>query len=280
VLVGDPIRLRQVLRNLAGHAIEVTESGIVSVTVESRRPNESEVVLEFQIGGTGTSIASEKQSMIFDAFQRADASTMSQQQGVGFGLTISARLVEMMGGTIRVRREVGAACTFQFDVCLAMPEARSAVPGRGVLNRSHFDAGHKGTQQAKRSLRILLVEDNLVNQKVAMGLLKGRGHEVVVAENGLDAVEVSRQQTFDLILMDIQMPKMDGFEATAAIRQIEEKSGRHTPIVALTAHNLLADKERCLQAGMDDYLSKPINLDRLREILERWSTKTGRSNSA
>jgi CheY-like chemotaxis protein len=278
VLVGDPIRLRQVLRNLAGHAIEVSDGGSVSVTVESRRPNESEVVLAIQVGDTGIGIASTP-GMNFDSLHPADGPTTSQQRGVSLGLTISAHLVEMMGGTIRVQSEVGAGSTFQFDVCLAMPESRLTISGRGALNAGRFDAGHKATQQEKRSLRILLVEDNLVNQKVAAGLLRRRGHEVVVAVNGLDAVEVSRHQKFDLILMDIQMPKMDGFEATAAIRQIEEKSGRRTPIVALTAHNLLADKERCIQAGMDDYLSKPLNVHQLAEVLVRWSRKRGLGNS-
>jgi signal transduction histidine kinase len=273
MLVGDPVRLRQIIWNLVGNAIKFTERGGVSVTVESRRFTGSEVVLGVQVSDTGIGIPEEKRGLIFDAFRQADGSTTRQYGGTGLGLTISARLVEMMGGTITVQSKVGQGSTFQFDVCLASPPGGCDELKRGASNCGHLEAGETLRQQAPSSLRILLVEDNLVNQKLATALLIKKGHEVVVAGNGLDAVQAAKRQTFDLILMDVQMPEMDGFEATAAIRRLEENCGRRTPIVALTAHAMHGDDERCVEAGMDDYLVKPIDLNRLREVLWKWARK-------
>ncbi len=412
-VVGDPTRLRQILTNLVGNAIKFTEQGEVVTRVSLESIEEKNAILHFEVADTGIGIAPEHRQSIFDPFSQADASSRRKYQGTGLGLTISSRLVEMMGGRIWVESEVGRGSVFHFTVRLgrvdrvaapAVPAKADALQGLPVLvvddnatnrrilaetlkrwgsepalaengeaalqalskarnNGSPFalvltdarmpkmdgftlaehiqkdprlagatimmltSGGRRGdaslcrrlgvaayltkpvgqfelreamvnvlnasslsseprslvTRHSLREarsmnsenssiftgLRILLAEDNAVNQAVAMRLLKKMGHEVEVAENGLQALAALEKQSFDLVIMDVQMPEMDGFEATAEIRRRERERGGHLPIVAMTAHAMKGDRERCLAAGMDAYITKPVQRRDLYEAIEK-----------
>ncbi|HYM09875.1 MAG TPA: ATP-binding protein [Bryobacterales bacterium] len=267
MLVGDSHRLRQVLLNLISNAIKFTERGwvLVEVKVESAPQDagaESAAAekawLQFSVRDTGIGIPPEKQGVIFDAFRQADGSTTRKYGGTGLGLAISAKLVDLMGGKIWVESAAGRGSTFRFTVRFGRAQQRAEV--------KPVEGRYVPTPQA-RLLRILLAEDNLVNQVVAVRLLEKMGHRVTVAANGREALAVLERETFDAVLMDVQMPEMDGLEATAAIREREKAAGGHMPILALTAHAMKGDRERCLAAGMDHYLAKPIRDAELAESL-------------
>jgi CheY-like chemotaxis protein len=268
-LVADVGRFRQLVVNLVGNAVKFTEAGEVFVRVASEPPADGEIVLHVSVADTGIGVPKEKQAMIFDAFSQADGSTTRRFGGTGLGLSISTRLVSIMGGRLWVESEAGQGSTFHFTIRVGVrPEhpaetIPAALAGRAVLVAD--DNSTPASQQAPApsrshgpSLRILLAEDNAVNQRVAIGLLKKAGHTVTLAENGKLALEALEAATFDLVLMDMQMPEMNGSEAIAAIRAREAPQGGHLPIIALTAHALKGDRERCLAAGADDYLAKPI----------------------
>ena len=267
MLVGDTLRLRQVLVNLVGNAVKFTERGSVSVRVGLETKSSSEVIVCVQVTDTGVGIAAEKQQMIFDPFRQADGSTARRHGGTGLGLTISARLVELMGGHIRVESELGKGSAFCFTIRLVPASVEARVQLAHDLRAAPLGAG--AAHSRKRSLRILVAEDNPVSQKLVGELLKKEGHDVALVGNGGEAVAAVQANPFDLVLMDVQMPAMDGYEATAAIRRAENV--RRTPIVAMTAHSMKGDEEKCIEAGMDDYLSKPIDFANLRAILERWA---------
>jgi PAS domain S-box-containing protein len=402
-LNGDPTRLRQILVNLVGNAIKFTEQGEVVVQVEVKEEAEDQAVLHFAVKDTGVGIPLERQRVIFEVFSQADSSTTRQYGGSGLGLSISSRLIALMGGTIWVESEVGRGSTFHFTVRLPMQKGSSRkykpvdvemlrdlpvlivdhnatsrrifremalswqmkpstaeggtealtlleranaagtpfrlvlldrqmpdIDGFGLAEKLKQDApseplslimltsaGLRGdaarcrelgigaylNKPVKRSdllqairsalgsqlpagqnppvvtihslrenrkrLSILLVEDNRVNEAMALGILEKRGHRVSVERNGRAALAALEQQTPDLVLMDVQMPEMDGFEATATIRQSERKSGKHVPIIAMTAHAMAGDRERCLAAGMDGYVSKPIRADDLFCVIDQ-----------
>jgi PAS domain S-box-containing protein len=400
VLVGDPVRLRQIVVNLAANAIKFTEEGQVAISVETKKEGDSSVVLHFTVSDTGIGIPQGQTETIFDSFKQADGSTTRKYGGAGLGLAISKQLVEMMGGEIWVESELGKGSTFHFIVCskLGRREAPEGVhikdldlsgvpvlilsdnPTRCLVLKemtsswglksaeaagekdalpmleNAFEAGkpyrvllldselcgHDGfevakrvkerpyganlqmvllgslgrngdaaqcakfgisgyltkpvkqselfnaimtalghptdeemavisdyaVQEAQRRFGVLVVEDNPVNQKVAATMLKKRGHGVVIASNGRDALKALDKEHIDLILMDVQMPEMDGFEATELIRDREKGNGGHIPIVAMTAHAMKGDRERCLAAGMDDYVSKPLRAENLFSIIE------------
>ena len=405
--VGDPTRLRQVLNNLLGNALKFTERGEVVLEVNAGEPSDDgKVMLHFAVRDTGIGIDPEKQKLIFDPFCQADSSTTRKYGGTGLGLTVSGRLVRMMGGELSVTSELGKGSRFSFTARLGIASATPA-PGnleevdlhgrralvvddnatsRGIIAgllaswdlsvvavdgadtaltrlieqqraglpfdlmitdvqmpetdgfslaahiktnpalsstrvilltscgqrgdaarcrdaavsaylikpvrqtelreaiRACFrDAGQKCTPvvtkhslreaRTAESRRILLAEDNHVNQILAVRLLERRGHEVVVANNGREAVERVSKEHFDVVLMDVQMPEMDGFEATAAIRRLEQ-NGAHLPIIAMTARAMKGDQERCLEAGMDSYISKPIHAEQLYRLLEEITSKS------
>ncbi len=399
---GDPTRLRQILVNLAGNAIKFTERGEVVVRVERESQTLGEARLHFSVIDTGIGISAEKQRLIFEPFTQADGSMTRKYGGTGLGLTISSQLVEMMGGRIRVKSELGKGSTFHFTARFGVPKSQpeKLVPahpedlrGMAVLavddnatNRrileemlTHWDmkpaladggwtalaamerakdagkpfplilldaqmpemdgftlverikqnpeltgatimmltsAGQRGDaarcrelgiaaylvkpikqsdlldailtalgmpvqkldvpflvtrhslRESRRKLRVLLAEDNRVNRELAVRLLEKRGHKVVVAGDGKEALASLEKQTFDIMLMDVQMPEMDGFETTAAIRAKERVTGTHLPIIAMTAHAMGGDREQCLAAGMDGYVSKPIQAKELFEVIE------------
>ncbi|MFH1034387.1 MAG: ATP-binding protein [Pseudomonadota bacterium] len=267
-LIGDINRLRQVLLNLIGNAIKFTENGGIRVKVWLVEMTKDEAVLRVTVTDSGIGISPEKVAQIFEPFSQADASTTRRYGGTGLGLTISRQLVEIMGGRIEVNSEPGHGSTFTFTVRVGLDLEAAA---RCDLTQPV----EIGPESAKLSLpqvrlKILLAEDNLVNQKLATILLERRGHQVVLTGNGREALEALAQDRFDLVLMDVEMPEMDGVEATSFIRKREQGHGGHIPIVALTAHALKGDRERLLAAGMDAYLTKPLEPTKLYEIVESW----------
>jgi signal transduction histidine kinase/ActR/RegA family two-component response regulator len=261
-LVGDPNRLSQILVNLLGNAVKFTDKGQISLAVQVSAVEKDFVQLHFSVQDTGIGIASEKLECIFEAFTQADGSTARRYGGTGLGLTISRQLAQMMGGRLWAESVPGRGSTFHFTARLGMPQTLHAPEsGQGL-------AGRQSAGDAPHSLRILLAEDNPVNQLLATRLLEKRGHRVALARNGREALEQIAAQAFDVILMDVQMPELDGLEATAAIREQEKTTGGHLPIVALTAHAMQSDHQRFLAAGMDGYVSKPIDINQLVSVVE------------
>jgi signal transduction histidine kinase/CheY-like chemotaxis protein len=265
-VIGDPTRLRQVLTNLVGNALKFTERGHVLVSVRQDSHAEGSTRLHVSVADTGIGIPPDKHDTIFEAFSQADGSMTRRFGGTGLGLTISATLVRLMGGKIWVESQVGVGSTFHFTVALdvADPSRAPAPLRRATPSRASVLAmAHGG-----RSARVLLVEDNLVNQRVASGLLVRRGHEVTIAPHGAAAVALVEHEIFDVVLMDLQMPVMGGIDATLAIRAREQATAEHVRIIAMTAHAMNRDRERCLAAGMDGYLSKPIDPQLLFALVE------------
>ena len=282
-LVGDPDRLRRILMNLIGNAVKFTERGEVAVRVAAEVKDAEGVRLHFAVADTGIGIPLDKQKEVFEAFAQADSSITRRFGGTGLGLAISAQLVQMMGGRLWVESQPGRGSTFHFTARFGVakePGGRSA-PARAQqgapLQTQTRDAAF---ERPARPLRILLAEDNPVNQQLAVHLLERRGHSVVAAETGRKALAALGKDRFDLVLMDVQMPEMDGLEATAAIRAKEKASGGHVPIVAMTAHAIKGDAERCLAAGMDAYISKPIEPAELIETVERLSVAPAAEDQA
>jgi signal transduction histidine kinase/ligand-binding sensor domain-containing protein/ActR/RegA family two-component response regulator len=266
-LVGDPARLRQVIVNLVGNAIKFTERGEVSLDVRVDARDEDGVVLRFAVSDTGIGVPPEKQRLIFEAFSQADNSVTRQHGGTGLGLSISSRLVGLMGGQIGVESVQGRGSTFTFTARLRMPRGEARLPA------AETDAARPAPALPDRSgaaggLRILLAEDHALNKRLTTRILEKHGHVVVAVGNGRETLEALDGRAFDLILMDVQMPVMSGFDATAAIRAREREAGGHIPIIAMTAHAMAGDRERCLGAGMDAYVSKPIPSGRLFSIIE------------
>ncbi|MGD9022846.1 MAG: response regulator, partial [Deltaproteobacteria bacterium] len=259
-LVGDPVRFRQIIVNLAQNAIEFTQEGAVNISIETREQNDSAVLLHSTVSDTGAGIAGDKLDVIFQSFVQADGSTTRQHGGAGLGLAISKQLVAMMGGKIWVESELGKGSSFHFTARfqLAQGEARGGLHARELPE-----------QRAARPLNVLLVGDNIVNQKVVTAILKKRGHAVTLASTGHEALSTLERERFDVVLMDVQMPEMDGFEATGLIREKEKVDGEHVPIIAMTAHAMQGDREKCLAAGMDDYISKPIRPEDLLSVIDK-----------
>jgi CheY-like chemotaxis protein len=220
--------------------------------------------LRFRVSDTGIGIPRDKLGSIFDPFVQADGSTTRKYGGTGLGLSITSRLVRLMGGTIAVESEVGKGSTFHFTIVCNLPDIQAVSPSAlcpvPVANRP----------ETNNHLRVLVAEDNVVNQKLALRLLEKRGHVVVVVDNGRKALEMLEREPFDLVLMDLQMPEMSGIEATTAIRRREDEIGRRVPIIALTANAMKGDRERCLEAGMDGYLAKPIQAKELDQVLAQF----------
>ncbi len=272
VLAGDPDRLRQIINNLVGNAIKFTERGEVTLEVRPELPEKGSAWLHFLVRDTGIGIPPEKQAAVFEAFSQADGSTARRYGGTGLGLTISRRLVELMGGRIWMESATGQGSTFHFtvpigpDVAVLQPLNQ---PSSQVLTVPPSSGASLGKQ---RKFRILLAEDNVVNKKLAVRLLEKHGHSVVAASNGREVLSALETQAFDLILMDVQMPEMDGLSATMAIRERERGSANHLPIIAVTAHAMKGDCERCLDAGMDSYITKPIRAAELLAAIEQVMT--------
>ncbi len=261
---GDPRRVKQILLNLVNNAIKFTETGSVTsrLTLEAR--SEESITVRFAVTDTGIGIPANRMDRLFKTFSQVDASTTRSFGGTGLGLAISKQLAELMGGSIGVQSAVGHGSTFWFTVKLGWG---SAIPD--VSQNEHKAVGPLPATNTAESTsadvmrRILIVEDNRVNQIVATEVLTKHGYACEIAENGAKAIETLLAGRFDLVLMDCSMPVMDGFEATRQIRMAETANSaapqRHTPIIALTANAIKGDRDRCLKAGMDDYISKPLD---------------------
>jgi signal transduction histidine kinase/ActR/RegA family two-component response regulator len=253
----DPLRVKQVVVNLVGNALKFTASG--SITIGATYDTATETA-RFAISDTGPGIEHSKQQAIFEAFTQADGSVTRRYGGTGLGLAICTKLVDQWGGRIGVDSEPGHGSCFHFT----LPAAACSVPVPASSPEATLAQANPGTHRGKR---VLIAEDNLVNQKVAQRVLEKLGYATRVAANGRIAVDMAAAEPFDLVLMDVQMPEMSGIEAAMEIRRLEQATGRHLPIVALTANAMSGDKEECLKAGMDGYLSKPIRVEALQETL-------------
>jgi signal transduction histidine kinase/HPt (histidine-containing phosphotransfer) domain-containing protein/AmiR/NasT family two-component response regulator len=271
---GDPGRLRQALVNLVGNAVKFTAQGAVTVLAEAISSTADAHVVRFEVRDTGIGISPAARERLFRPFSQGDSSTTRRFGGTGLGLAISRRLVEMMGGRIEVVSEEGAGSTFSFAVTLGRADA-AAVARATADAASASSLPDLPLPRAPRRGRVLVAEDNDVNQKVTVRMLERLGFEAEVVGTGQAAASAVRVEKYDAILMDGQMPGMDGFEATAMIRAFEGPV-RHTPIIALTAGAMRGDRERFLAAGMDDYLAKPISPEQLEAVLQRWVPASGR----
>jgi signal transduction histidine kinase/CheY-like chemotaxis protein len=264
--LGDPGRLRQVLLNLIGNALKFTEAGSI-VARASVVGRDGLFALRFEVRDTGIGIPLEKQAQIFEAFSQVDGSITRRFGGTGLGLAICSRLVERMGGAINVHSTAEQGSTFVFTV----------RAGRADSPVKQIPADVPAAPAPP--LRILVAEDNKVNQTVVSRILERAGHTVAIAMNGQEAAEMCLSGAFDLILMDVHMPVLDGFEATARIRACDRASGVHTPVIALTANAMSGDRERCLRAGMDGYISKPVSRDSLLQTIAQFAPSTSSRKS-
>ena len=273
-ITGDPNRFGQIVTNLVGNAIKFTDEGkvVVRVKLDEGEPiNERTAMLLFSVSDTGIGIPRDKQQLIFESFVQVDGSTTRKYGGTGLGLSISSRLAAMMGGRLWVESEVGRGSTFFFTARFERTRgmAEPAIPEQTL---QHTPAPKKPADKVSRPLQVLLAEDNPINQQLAVELLNMRGHSVKLAGNGVEVLAALDRDTFDVILMDVNMPEMDGYQATAAIREREKKTGGHLPIIAITGFAMKGDRERCLEAGMDAYLCKPIRSKELFEAVEQATT--------
>src|SRR6266480_583442 len=265
-LLGDPLRLRQIVLNLVGNAVKFTQQGGVIVRVRPESSADGDLCCYFSVRDTGVGIPVEKQAAVFSPFRQVDASTTRHYGGTGLGLTISARLVEMMGGRIWLESTPGKGSTFYFTVRFRLADRAAETP---IGHRTPPEVRCAERRPDAPKLAVLLVEDNSVNRRLAQIVLARHGHAITAVDSGAAALQALQHARFDLILMDVQMPGMDGIDTTRAIRRSERRGGRRVPIIALTAHAMAGDRERCLGAGMDGYLVKPIHPTALLDAVER-----------
>jgi PAS domain S-box-containing protein len=250
--IGDPVRVRQILMNLIGNAVKFTQQGEIMVRVVRLVDD----TLQFSVKDTGIGVSPEKQKSIFEAFVQADTSSTRQYGGTGLGLAIVSQLVGLMQGRIWLESKLGVGSTFYFT-------ARFGRTNAAAIANEIQPREERVKAEPARKLHILIADDNPINQRLAKSLLAKQGHTTVTVGSGREALAASQQQDFDLVLMDVQMPDLDGFEATKAIRAHERISKKHLPIVAMTAHAMSGDRERCLAAGMDSYVTKPVDATKL-----------------
>lgn len=263
-LSGDPTRLSQILTNLVGNAIKYTDQGQIEIHVECQKKNETHTLLRCRIIDTGIGIPPEKTLAIFDKFVQADSSTTRRYGGTGLGLTITKQLTEMMGGTIGVESEVGKGSTFWISIPFAYADSLGnavSIEPQQVISST----------LAPENASVLIVEDHPVNQLLMSKIMqKFRIGKYEIAQNGREALEYIHKGDWDIILMDCHMPEMNGYEATQKIREMEKLTGRHVPIIAMTANAMVGDREKCLACGMDEYVSKPLDVEQLRDIMNQW----------
>ena len=265
---GDPGRLRQVIANLVGNAIKFTDEGYVLLAVDAETADREAIVIHGRVMDTGIGIPPRSMARIFEPFMQADGSTTRRYGGTGLGLAIVQQLVTLMKGRLWVESTEGQGSTFHFTASLAVAAARDQVMAAAATDVADTAAARALTRRVDRARRILLAEDNRTNQFLVVKLLERRGHSVTVVETGRQAVDRISDGSFDVVLMDLQMPEMSGFEATAVVREREQGSGTRTRIIAFTAHAIKGDRQRCLDAGMDGYLAKPVRADELIQTVE------------
>lgn len=281
-LHGDPARLRQILNNLVGNSIKFTPSGHIDIKLSLVNRNSKKALIKFEVIDTGIGIPAHKFDLLFKKFSQVDASTTRKHGGSGLGLAISKQLAEMMGGEIGVESEDGKGSKFWFTASFILQSEIPAPADVGSDNQKSeklpeqdIAAGAKTSKFFNRSLRILLAEDCATNQQVALSILKKLNLQADIVKCGEEAIKAIEKTAYDLILLDIQMPGIDGFETTSRIRKLEETLHRGAlPIIAMTAHSLPGYREKCIKAGMNDYISKPISIKTVAEILEKWLPET------
>ena len=264
---GDSLRIRQILTNLISNAAKFTEHGDIELSVQPSSEIDDKPSLLFSVRDTGIGMPAAQLERIFDEFTQADSSTTRRYGGTGLGLTISKNLVTLMGGRLEVSSKEGHGSTFSFEIPLEPSGVAETTEVGSPTDRKSAPAIEKDL----RPVHVLLAEDNAVNQKIATAMLEGRGHVVDVVENGLEAIEAVQKKRYDIVLMDIQMPEMDGISATTKIRELGAQY-QHLPIVALTAHAQQEERTRCAAAGMNDFLFKPFRSADLFEKVERLAT--------
>ena len=264
-IMGDPFRIRQILSNLIGNAVKYTQSGRIDVTIKKiKKFNNGKIKLEFVVKDTGIGIAADKIPLLFKSFSQVDNSNTRNYGGTGLGLAIAQKLVEKMNGDIGVESKEGEGSSFYFTCIVEMLDEDEEWTATSVKKQI--------TYKQEQKLRVLIVEDDAISRMLVQKIAKENGWEVTVAENGLEAIDAVQAKEFDIIIMDVQMPLMDGYTATRIIRHLEIIKNRRIPIIAMTAYALKGDKEKCLDAGMDDYLSKPVNVNDFYAMVKRWSS--------
>ncbi|NNC67045.1 MAG: response regulator, partial [Gammaproteobacteria bacterium] len=285
IVFGDPNRLRQILNNLIHNAIKFTEEGniYIKVQISEQESEPSKIMAKFEIIDSGVGISEKNQSKIFESFVQADNSTTREYGGTGLGLSICQQLIKLMGSKINIDSKIGEGSNFYFTIPLTLSDKNNILdinldsPVATLIedDSSKNQSRDLGITNSSDKFHILLVEDDPVNIEVATGMLNELGYETTIAANGQEALEKYHNSTYDLILMDCNMPVIDGYAATQMIRDIEkEQSIKPVPIIALTANSMSGDRLKCLSAGMNDYLSKPFTLDRLDSILTKWRNKS------
>ncbi|MBU4333058.1 MAG: response regulator, partial [Candidatus Omnitrophica bacterium] len=258
LIEGDPVRLRQIFINLINNAIKFTHKGTIETEVKLLKVTNGVAELHFAVKDPGIGIPKDRQDQVFEIFTQAESSTARRFGGTGLGLAISKRLAEMMNGTIWVESEEGKGSNFQFTGLFKVIQQK-ATPDDSEARAS------AGSEVSLQNVTILVAEDNVVNQKIVVRMLEKQGCIVEAVVNGQEVIDAIEKKKYDVILMDMQMPVLDGLEATKLIRKNEEHTGNHIPIIALTARAMQDDKKRCLDAGMDGYVSKPIDRNKLYE---------------
>jgi len=261
-LMGDPTRLRQVIVNLVSNALKFTKQGEVKISVDVVKKEAGSVDLKVTVSDTGIGIPDAAQKTLFNAFTQADGSTTRKYGGTGLGLAIVSQLVDMMGGSLGVDSAEGKGSAFWFTAKFQCAEEAANIAAEPAT----------GNKTLQLNARVLLVEDNPINQMVAQKMLEKIGLKATLADTGVEALKLLNEQSFDLVLMDCQMPEMDGFDATREIRKLDIKAlnQQAIPVVAMTANVMSGDRERCLEVGMDDYIGKPVQREQLASVLEKW----------
>jgi CheY-like chemotaxis protein len=281
LLRGDSRRMRQILVNLGGNAVKFTERGEIAIRLSLESENEKNATFRFAISDTGIGIPEGRQDILFSPFAQADGSTTRQYGGTGLGLTISKHLAELMGGEIGFESHAGKGSTFWFTAVFEKQPAKSGYAGEttGKIRceevMEHHAANSLISENDKLKIHILIAEDNPVNQDVARAMMRKMGFRADVVANGKEAINALQTIPYDLVMMDCQMPEMDGFKTTLRIRNGTcGVLNPGIPIIAMTASTMRGDRDRCIQAGMNDFIAKPVQLRELTEMLTRWLAKT------
>ncbi len=272
LLMGDSTRLQQILNNIVGNALKFTEKGSVSISAELSGKNNDVALITFSVADTGIGIEPDKIDHVFEKFTQADSTYTRKYGGTGLGLAISKELVELLGGSIRVQSTPGVGSTFSFELPFKIDKKAIEVLNSKKPETKHI-VYHDPSIHEYDSLNILLAEDNIINQKLIVEFLSKHKHFVKTALNGDEAVKSAKSDQFDLILMDVEMPVMNGFDATTAIREHQESNGGYVPIMAITAHTTLAAQQKCYESGMDDVVIKPIDFEVLLSAIDNVMAK-------
>lgn len=273
-VIGDPTRLGQIFINLLGNALKFTEKGRIVLRAIYLSQTDADVDIQFEISDTGIGIPPDKKDMIFQSFRQVDSSLTRKFGGTGLGLSITAQLVKMMGSKIEVDSRLNKGSTFRFILTFAkvknqkieeLPDFSLYLTYENVRQNKPEEIQPEPEPDSEDEIRLLIVEDNVINQRVAKRMVENMGFKADIANNGQEALDMLARRNYDLILLDVQMPVLDGLRTAQKIRIREMNTGRHVPIIAMTAHAQKEDRDRCLEAGMDDYISKPINMKILEE---------------